>query len=204
MATIAGLAISTQARAQSANVRFESDPPGLVLYRPTDTVVVVPVRRGSRLAEVYQRLCVAPCSVTLSPGPEELALAEPGGLPSSAQTVIVPPGSSVVAAHYESRADFRIGGVALVAASLVTGVALVATSERHHQECSAPLPPLPPNCMTVPTMDAGSVVAGMAIGLLGTTAGVLLIMTPDVPTFAVHRSATQQGRTLGFALSTPL
>lgn len=104
-------------------VRFEATQPVEVLERNG----VSTSANGMATGESYAPLCTAPCVTTLRPGTYTLGLAQPGGHPVRAGSLMLRQGS-VVRAHYDSRLSVRVGGIFIAIGGIGGGLALMLGS----------------------------------------------------------------------------
>jgi hypothetical protein len=161
-----------------ADVEFTSEPNGLVFSRAIG--MVLRYRPHLRYAHVYQQLCVAPCTLGLSPGLQEFALSEPGDFPRRTAPVTIPNGSSEVHGYFESRAGLRTAGWIVFGGSLVAGVALMLTAFHSEETCYQW------GCQRTSEMHEGRFVAGAIILPVGGLIGIAMAGTRDVPHIVVR------------------
>ena len=110
-----------------ARLHLTSRPDGLTFHRQTGSAVAVGPG-GQAYATGYDRLCTAPCDITIPAGTEVLAVSNGDETPRVAGPVSFPAGESQLIASIESRAGTRIAGWTIAGASLVTGVVLFYAS----------------------------------------------------------------------------
>jgi hypothetical protein len=156
--------------AEEARLALEGEPTNVIFYRQGASAVA-----GGVTAQGYERLCAAPCEISMPAGVESLALGVEKSKPVEADPIDIPAGNHRIVGRYSDRTPVRvIGWVSLVAAPLVGGLIMMQTRER--ENCTESSFSGEPICVTeveFPYMMTGLAVAG--IGLLGG----LLIFVPD-------------------------
>ncbi|MCC7540212.1 MAG: hypothetical protein IT379_28595 [Deltaproteobacteria bacterium] len=177
------------------SLRFAAAQPGLSLHWVTSTLAGYAARYGSRWAMLaqYERLCTAPCELTVSPGTYDLALSQgapPVALPGPTRI----PGPGTLRGTYVSHEGRRtvglvtaIGSPILGAIVAVTGFAISVGACGGEPECSPS------------GAGLGMFVGGVSLGIVGAAVGLVLILTggDDVAlSFEPRRSATARARQL--------
>lgn len=166
-----------------ASVRFESEPPGITFHRAATSAVAVGPG-GAAIATGYERLCTAPCSVTMPAGTETLALSPAGGgFARSAGPVTIPPGSSRITGSFESRAGLRTAGWVLLLGSVVGGGLMIYASFDKEEECTG-------NgdfrsCDDRPVVNVPLLALGLGAFAVGMPVSLVLTAQPDKPVIRV-------------------
>jgi hypothetical protein len=155
---------------ERADLRLESDPPGLTFHRESSSAIAFG-HGGVAHATGYERLCTSPCSISLPAGTESFALSIEGKSPVSAGTVTFPAGTSTLKGTYNRNTGIRIAGGVVIAASVIAGVALLASASKtgacdEYGYCHSEL--------NTTNLIAGSVILGAGVGL-----GIGLVFVPD-------------------------
>lgn len=75
--------------------------------------------------QAYERLCIAPCDITLPAGTEAFALSQGSGSPVDANAVTVPAGRSRLVGTFESNRGLRIAGLVTAIVGGAAGLGLV-------------------------------------------------------------------------------
>jgi hypothetical protein len=155
--------------APTARLRLESELPGVTFHRAR---VLSPFSS-------YQRLCTAPCSVTLPAGSESFALGGPDHTVRDAEPVVIPEGNSRVVGSFHSRQGIRIAGWALVGASVVAGTLAAILPRGEKQVCDYG------GCRMVPDDDYAAMAVGVSVATAGLIGGFIMAMTRDVASVEV-------------------
>lgn len=161
-----------------AHLHLESEPEGLTFHRQSGSATAVGYGYGGGMvatAEAYDRLCTAPCDVTLPAGAETLALSRPNGKPVVADAVAFPAGKSRVVGTLESRKGLRIAGIVVLAVGGAAGLATMV----------AGLTSRSTNENGIETRNTTLVLAGSGIVLGSTLAGTILLVQRDRATITV-------------------
>jgi hypothetical protein len=163
-----------------ATVRFESDPPGMTFHRPGSSAVAYGAH-GVGVATNYERLCTAPCELTIAAGAETLAISVPGGIPLEAGVVTIPAGRFRVTGAFESRATLRTAGWLVAAGSLVllTGAMYAAIDKK--KECEPDIGGYGEHCRDKLDVDLPIFLAGCLGGGLGIGIGLRMAGKRDRP-----------------------
>jgi hypothetical protein len=161
-------------RGDKATLQLESEPPGLIFHRATGSAVAAGAG-GVAVARGYQRLCTAPCEVTLPAGSEVLALSSGNGFPREAEAVSLPAGNSRVKGSMESRSGVRIAGWVIAVGSLVGGGAIMLTARDEEETCYEFS-----GCSTTSNLDTTKFLLGVVVMSAGTGVGIFMALRPDV------------------------
>lgn len=161
-------------RADKATLQLESDPPGLTFHRASGSAFAAGAG-GVAVARGYQRLCTAPCEVTLPAGSEVLALSSGNDFPREAEAVALAPGNSRIKGTIESRSGVRIAGWVITVGSLVGGTAIMLTAREDETRCSDVS-----GCRTSPRFNTGKAVLGLALASVGGGIGIFMAFRRDV------------------------
>ncbi len=170
-----------------STVRLESEPPGLTFHRPGSSAVAFGTY-GAGVATNYERLCTAPCEVTLPAGTETLALSRPGGLPREAGFVTIPAGRFRVTGAFESRAATRAAGWVIAAGSVVLGAAAFYASVGEKKVCS-PDYGRGQDCRDELDVDLPLALVGALGGSLGMGIGLSMAVRADQPVVKAQPAA---------------
>jgi hypothetical protein len=176
---------------KEARLHVVSTEPGITLHRQASAAFATG-GGVSAFATGYERMCTAPCDVSLPAGTETLALSRGDKPPISAEPVTLPPGNSEVRASFESRSGLRVAGWLLLLGSSIGGLALVFTSASTKQDCSTG----PSYCHETSDLNAGQMIAGVALASVGAGVGVALAVLPDKPVIEVASSGPNFSRPL--------
>ena len=179
-----------------ANVRLVSDPPGLTFHRASSSAVAVGPG-GVAVARGFERLCTAPCSISLPAGTETLALSQDDGLPRAADPIAIPEGNSQIDGHLESRAGVRTAGWVIALGSAVVGSVLMIKSRSTSQDCSDAFL----GCQTKDDLDVGMLVGGAAVLSIGVGVGVGMAFIGDVAQVEQRQAGVKLPRAPGLALT---
>lgn len=159
--------------APEARLHLVASEPGVTFHRQSGSAVAVGAR-GVAFATGFDRICTAPCDVTLPSGTETLALSRDDRPPVAADPVALPAGSSEVQGTIESRAGVRVAGFVIAIGSLVGGLALALTATSGSALDSH--------------LDMGQVTAGVVVMGVGTPVGFVMALTHDKATIEVHHN----------------
>ncbi len=107
----------------SVEVHFQATRPIEVFERNGISTTTSGVGTG----ESYAPLCTAPCVMSIRPGTVTLGLAEVGGRPLRAGSLMLRQGS-MIEASYQSRFGLRVGGFIVSLGMVGAGLALMLTS----------------------------------------------------------------------------
>jgi hypothetical protein len=156
-----------------ARLKLESDPPGATFFRQSATAEA---RSGWATARAvgYERLCTAPCNVSMPAGTEVLALSFDRETPREAKPVTLPAGRSTVTGSLDSRAGLRTAGWLIAVGSLAAGSVLVVTSFGDEQTCTSY-----GGCYDSPQIDLVPFTAGLVILGAGIPIGIMLGVQRD-------------------------
>lgn len=113
--------------AAEAHLHLESTPPGLTFHRQSGSATAITYGKygGFTEAESYERLCTAPCDITLPAGTETLAVSRSGRTPVVAGPVTFPAGNSRLNGTLQSRLGLRIAGYVIAGVSGAAGLTLM-------------------------------------------------------------------------------
>jgi hypothetical protein len=165
-------------RSGEAILHLESAP-GLTFLRQSTSAVVVGLR-NSAIAAGYERMCTAPCQISLPAGTETLALSRDGALPIGAQAVTLPVGVSRVKGAIDSRSGMRGAGWGVMLGSLALATYLVIDARGERKDCVNGV------CHDSDTLDKGQVAAGLIVGAVGFGLGLGMASVPDRAVFTVQ------------------
>lgn len=156
------------------SLRFAGAQPALSLHWATWTVAGYAARYGSRWAALaqYERLCTAPCELTVSPGTYDLALsngvAPPVALPRPTRI----PGPGTLRGTYASHEGRRTAGLVTAIGSPVLGAVVALTGFAFSVgACGGDA-----EC-TPGAGGLGLFVGGVSLGIVGATVGLVLLLT---------------------------
>jgi hypothetical protein len=161
-------------RADKATLKLESEPPGLTFHRASGSAFAAG-SGGVAVARGYQRLCTAPCEVTLPAGSEVLAISEGNGFPREAGAVTLPAGTSRVKGSLESRSGMRVAGWVIAVGSIVGGTALMLTASKDVEKCDDYI-----GCRTSSELDGTKLILGAVVLGAGSGVGFFMAFRPDV------------------------
>jgi hypothetical protein len=154
--------------AEEARLVLESEPSGIVFYRQGGSAVA-----GNVTAQGYERLCAAPCEISLPAGVESLALSVDRSKPVEAAPLDIPAGRHRVVGRYADRTAIRVvGWVSLIAAPIV-GTAIFVQKRERERCIEGFTEPICTKEVSYPYL--GTALTVMGVGLLGG----LLIFVPD-------------------------
>jgi hypothetical protein len=174
--------------AAAREVRFESDVPGVTLYRETGLVPVVGIvgfhhgwwfERG--LAPAMSPLCTSPCTTALPAGTYTLALGKDGGPPVPSVAPVTIAGPSNVQGHYIDRSGTRAAGAAIGIGGSLTGIILSIAAVHGETVCDAL-----GYCGTREVVDAPLMAAGIGTILGSVIVGAALGSQHDETHFTVE------------------
>jgi hypothetical protein len=160
---------------QRADLQLTSEPEGVTFHRQSGSAVAVGAR-GAAVAIAFDRLCTAPCKVSLPAGTETFALSRAGEFPIFAEPVTVPAGPSQVVGSFKSRSGVRVAGWVIAVGSVVGGGVLIYSSFGTKRECSSG----PSSCYDSLDLNLGTFLAGTGLLGLGTAVGLVMAVTRDV------------------------
>lgn len=160
---------------QRADLQLSSEPSNVTFHRQSGSAIAVGAR-GAAVAVAYDRLCTAPCKVSLPAGTERFALSRGNEFPIFAEPVEIPPGPSQLVGSFKSRSGVRIAGWVVAVGSLVGGSVLIYTSFETKQSCSSG----PSSCYDSHELKIGTFLGGIGVLGLGTAVGLVMAMTRDV------------------------
>lgn len=177
---------------QRASVHLESDPPGLTFHRASTSAIAVG-DGGRAVAVGYERLCTAPCDVTIPAGTEVLALSRPGEAGArEAQSVTLPAGHSRVLGSFQSRAGLRTFGWVFAAVTFAAGGAMTYVGMTRTKERCSDLG----YCSTESDVSMPLATLGAVVLVGGPALGGYLAFRPDI-------AKVQVGSAAGAALPSP-
>ncbi len=173
--------------AADAHLHLESAPAGLTFHRQSGSATAVTYGKygGVTEAAAYDRLCTAPCDITVPAGTETLALSQPDGSPTAAEPVTFPAGKSRLVGTLESRTGTRVGGIVLAVASLGAGLAMILPSVSSDSE----------------KLNVPLIIGGSAVAIGGFSIGLYLGRTPDKATVTVAGATPPLPRVTGLTFS---
>jgi hypothetical protein len=160
---------------------------GITFHRQSATAV-----SGAIYATGYERLCTAPCQVTLPAGTETIALSRDGDPPIAADPVTLPAGDAQLHGRLESRGGIRAAGWLTLIGGAVAGGVVMFTSSSKGQECSFG------TCSETTEINMGQLIAGAALMGVGLGVGLVLVRVPDSAVVQVE-SASASNRPLTLA-----
>lgn len=191
---------------KEARLHLTSEPEGLTFHRQTGSAVALGPG-GSAYATGYDRLCTAPCDITLPAGTEVLALSDGDESPRVAEPISFPPGKSQVVGNLESRAGTRIAGWTIAGASLIVGVALVYSSFSSQEVCGQDFGlGLGRSCYTETNTSIPLMLTGVLLPSVGLPVGIVLGVRRDAAKVevATRSRASEALPALGLTLRTAL
>jgi len=171
---------------QRAEVRLTSEPAGITFHRQSAAAVAMS-SHGVAVAVGFEKLCSAPCQVTLAAGNETFALSRNGEFPTTAAPLTIPPGASTLSGHFESRPGLHIAGWVVAAGSLIGGSVLMYTSFEKKQVCTSG----PSSCYDSHELHLLPFISGIGILGLGLPIGLGMAFARDVA--RIDLTPTQQG-----------
>lgn len=167
--------------ASRARLQLDSVPAGLTFYRQISASAAAysgPNGGGVAVGVHFERLCTAPCNITIPAGTEILALSTAGAsIPVSATSATFPAGQSQVIGKLQSRRGVRTAGWLVAAGSLGVGMYMILSSTGDNGKS-----------------NTGLLLGGTAIGFGGVMAGVYMALTPDKAHVDVHPAAPARPR----------
>lgn len=176
---------------KEARLHVVSTEPGITVHRQASSAIAVG-RGGAAFATGYERICTAPCDVSLPAGTETLALSRDDKPPISAEPVTLPPGKSELRASFESRSGMRAAGWLLMLGGGIGGAVLMFTSSSKEPDCSVGSS----YCYDKTTINTGQLIAGAALAGVGIGVGIALARQPDKAVVEVASSGTNFSRPL--------
>jgi hypothetical protein len=168
---------------QEARLHLVSDEPGLTFHRQVGSAVAVGPG-GAAFARGFERICTAPCDVSLPAGTETLAISRLNGSPVIAESVTIPAGNSEVRGRFQSRAGLNIAGWVIAGASLVGGGLLLLNSFGTKQSCS-----MYSGCVDDPTLNGPMMLSGVVILCAGVPIGIGMGLVGPKPIVEVNPSS---------------
>jgi hypothetical protein len=164
---------------QEARLHLVSDEPGITFHRQVGSAVAVGPG-GAAFARGFERMCTAPCEVSLPAGTETLAISRVNGTPVTAESVTIPPGTSEVRGRFESRRGLNIAGWMIAAGSAVGGTLLLVNSFGKEQKCYSF------GCEEQTKLNGPMMIAGVVILCAGVPIGVGLGVVGPKPIVEVN------------------
>jgi hypothetical protein len=157
---------------REARLHLISNEAGITFHRQSGSAMAVG-SRGSAVVTGYDRICTAPCDVSLPAGTETLALSRGDKAPIEAEASTLPPGPSEVRGTIESRAGIRVAGWVIAIGSAVAGAALMLTASDKENQCDAGY------CRDVDKLDNGKMLGGVVVLAVGAGVGVAMGLVND-------------------------
>jgi hypothetical protein len=190
---------------KEAQLRLTSQPEGLTFHRQTGSAIAVGTG-GQAYATGYERLCTAPCDITLPAGTEVLAVSEGNEAPRIAEPISFPAGESRLVGRLESRAGTRIAGWTIVGASVVVGAVLFYSSISSTEVCGEDYGTgYGRSCHTQPDVSLPLLLTGALLPAVGIPVGIMLGVRRDAAKVELARSRPSEALpTLGLTLRTAL
>ena len=182
--------------ARRARLHLTSTPEGLTFHRQTGSAMAVG-SGGSAYATGYERLCTAPCDISLPAGTEVLALSNGDEPPRKADALTFPAGESQVVGTFESRAGVRTAGWIILVSSVVVGTVMVYSSITSEQTCSDY--GFGESCYETADVSVPLLLGGTLIAAAGIPLGIVLGVRRDVG----HVELAERPRGLSQALNAP-
>jgi hypothetical protein len=176
---------------KEARLHVVSNEPGITVHRQASSAIAVG-RGGAAFATGYERICTAPCDVSLPAGTETLALSRDDKPPISAEPVTLPPGKSELRASFESRGGMRAAGWLLILGGGIGGAVLMFTASSKEQDCSLGSS----YCYDKTTINTGQLIGGAALAGVGIGVGIALARQPDKAVVEVASSSANFSRPL--------
>lgn len=151
----------------TAQLQLESEPAGMTFYRQA---------AAAGLVSGYERLCTAPCNITLPAGTESFALGQKDeAFPREAEAVTIPAGRSRLVGSFKSRAGFRTAGWVVLGGSLVVGTIMIVVSmSGEKQRCL-----YDDYCYDEMDLSYPLLIAGSTLAIGGGLAGGWMAATPN-------------------------
>ncbi|HUQ53100.1 MAG TPA: hypothetical protein VM692_12825, partial [Gammaproteobacteria bacterium] len=174
---------------REARVKLVSDTDGVTFYRQTGSAFAVGAG-GSAFATGYERICAAPCEVSLPAGTETLALGRGDKAPRAAEPVTLPAGVSEVRGTFQSRAGVRVGGWIILVGGAIVGSVLMATAMDSEQSCDLGV------CYETTEFDGARFLAGTLILGAGVGIGLGMGLMRDKALISVHPQRSSAERSL--------
>lgn len=186
-------AAGTKAGEEMVEVQFESAPAGAIFYQHSDITTTVETPRGGILTGIgYKTICTAPCKAELPVGTYALAMSYAGSPPREGAPVRVQKQTTHLHGNYVSRSSERKAGIGVALGGLVAGMAVTGIGfAQTKTECVPSFP-----CRDVPDPDAGLIVAGIGITIVGmAVAAYLLTRYDEVALSVTPQDATRTDST---------
>lgn len=179
---------------KEARLHIVSNEEGITFHRQASSAVAVGAG-GSAFATGYERICTAPCDVSLPAGTETLALSREGKRPIAAEPVTLPPGKSELRGSFESRSGVRTAGWVLMFGGGIAGAVLMFTATSSEKDCSIGAD----YCLDKTTLNVSQLIGGGVLMGVGIGAGVLMVRVPDKAMVEVAGSGAGFSRPLAVA-----
>lgn len=189
---------------QEARLHLTSTPEGLTFHRQTGSAMAIG-RGGSAYAEGYERLCTAPCDITVPAGTEVIALSQGNEPPRVAEPVSFPAGESRLVGSFESRAGVRAAGWIILASSVVVGGVMLYSSIDSEQVCGEDYG-FGRSCYNETKISLPLMLGGMLIPAVGIPIGIVMGVRRDVAKVevATRRAPAEPAPVAGITLRTAL
>jgi hypothetical protein len=178
---------------KEARLHVVASEPGITFHRQAGSAVAFGAG-VTATATGYERICTAPCEVSLPAGTETLALSKDQKSPLAAEPVTLPPGDSKLTGSIESRSGLRAAGWVVLIGGTVAGLAIVFTSRTTEQTCSQY-----GGCSDTPKLNTAQLLGGVALGGLSIGIGGVMARVPDKAIIEVTPSEASSTRLLGVA-----
>ncbi|HVY25586.1 MAG TPA: hypothetical protein VHB79_03515 [Polyangiaceae bacterium] len=177
---------------REARLQLIANEAGITFHRQVASAVAVG-GGGSAYATGYERMCTAPCKVSLPAGTETFALSRDGDPPLAGDPVQLPAGDAQLRGSISSRGGVRLAGWLSMIGGVVGGAALALTSTSKGQTCSFG------TCVESTEVNVGQLAAGIAMFGVGLGVGVVLVRIPDAASVEVESASATPGRSLAGA-----
>jgi hypothetical protein len=162
--------------AKEARLHLVSNPGGLTFHRQSSSAVAEGMGRRA-VAHGYDRLCTAPCDITIPSGTETLALSEDDSdVPIAAEPIYFSSGDSVITGKLDSNATVRAAGWITMIGGGIAGLALILTSMKEEETCDSL------GCRETPKLDTTQMLVGASLAAIGPGVGFFLIRVRDSAT----------------------
>jgi hypothetical protein len=183
---------------REARLHIIADEPGVTFHRQVSSAVAVG-GGGSAYANGFERICTAPCEVSLPAGTETIALSRDGDPPIAGDPVQLPAGEAQLRGSFNTHEGVRMAGWLTLIGGVLGGAALALTSSSKGQDCSNG------TCVESTNLNVAQLAVGIATFGAGMGVGLTLVRVSDAATVEVESASAAPGRSLsgvrGVALS---
>lgn len=183
---------------REARLHLVADEPGITFHRQVSSAVAVG-GGGSAYANGFERMCTAPCEVSLPAGTETIALSRDGDPPIAGDPVQLPAGEARMRGSFNTHDGVRMAGWFTLIGGVLGGAALALTSSSKGQDCTYG------SCVETTELNIGQLVLGIATFGAGVGVGLTLVRVSDAATVEVESASAAPGRSFsgvrGVALS---